>query len=129
MNQREITLISVTEPDLGSTDPTRVMFRQILGAIHQYEKTMIVLKLRGARVRAKARDGRCEGAKPYGALPGEAEVIERMKALRASGMGFDKIAVALNAEGIKPRRGKKWWGLTVNNILTGKSKNLTKRVG
>lgn len=34
MNQRGILLIFVTEPDLGSTDPTRIMFRQILGAIH-----------------------------------------------------------------------------------------------
>jgi DNA invertase Pin-like site-specific DNA recombinase len=65
MVQRGITLISVTELDLGSTDATRVMFRQILGAIHQYEKTMVVLKLRGARQRMKAREGRCEGAKPY----------------------------------------------------------------
>jgi len=32
------------------------MFRQILGAIHQYEKTMIVLKLRGARQRKKLKD-------------------------------------------------------------------------
>lgn len=66
MEHRGIRLISVTEPDLGSTDPTRVMFRQILGAIHQYEKTMIVLKLRGARTRARARDGHCEGRKPFG---------------------------------------------------------------
>jgi DNA invertase Pin-like site-specific DNA recombinase len=120
MEHRGITLISVTEPDLGSTDPTRVMFRQILGAIHQYEKTMIVLKLRGARMRKKAKEGRCEGAKPYGMFPGESKVIERMEALRASGMGFDKIAAALNAEGIQPRRGVQWWGLTVNKILAGK---------
>jgi DNA invertase Pin-like site-specific DNA recombinase len=128
MKQRDIALISVTEPDLGSTDPTRVMFRQILGAIHQYEKTMIVLKLRGARARAKAKNGRCEGAKPYGNFAGEAEVIERMKALRASGMGFDRIAAALNAEGIRPRRGEKWWGLTVNNILTARQQKPEERV-
>jgi DNA invertase Pin-like site-specific DNA recombinase len=122
MEQRSITLISVTEPDLGSTDPTRVMFRQILGAIHQYEKTMIVLKLRGARMRKKAKEGRCEGAKPYGMLPDESVAIERMKTLRASGMGFDRVAAAMNAEGIKPRRGERWWGLTVNKILTGKGR-------
>ena len=55
--------------------------RQIFGAIAEYEKTMIVLKLRGARMRAKAKNGRCEGAKPYGVLPGEGEVIERMAEL------------------------------------------------
>jgi DNA invertase Pin-like site-specific DNA recombinase len=117
MEQRGIALVSVTEPDLGSTDPTRVMFRQILGAIHQYEKTMIVLKLRGARMRKKAKEGRCEGAKPYGTFPGEAEAIERMAALRASGLAFEKIAAELNVAGIKPRRGAKWYGKTVDKIL------------
>jgi hypothetical protein len=66
-------------PDLLQDDPSRKLMRQIFGAIAEYEKTMIVLKLRGARQRARARDGRCEGAKPFGALPGEAEVLERIK--------------------------------------------------
>ena len=44
--------------------------RQIFGAIAEYEKTMIVIKLRGARQRKKARTGRCEGRKPYGHYPG-----------------------------------------------------------
>jgi hypothetical protein len=42
----------------------------------------------------------------------------RMKELRDTGMGFDRIAALLNLEGIKPRRGKQWWGLAVNKILT-----------
>jgi DNA invertase Pin-like site-specific DNA recombinase len=115
-------LVSVGEPDLLQNDPSRKLMRQIFGAISEYEKTMIVLKLRGARVRQKAKTGRCEGAKPNGELPGESAVIERMKALRATGMGFDRIAAALNAEGIKPRRGVRWHGLTVNKILTGKGR-------
>jgi DNA invertase Pin-like site-specific DNA recombinase len=115
-------LISVHEPDLLQDDPTRKLMRQIFGAISEYEKTMIVLKLRGARARAKARRGRCEGAKPFGYFDGEPDTIARMKALRASGMGFDRIAAALNAEGVKPRRGERWWGLTVNKILTAAEK-------
>jgi DNA invertase Pin-like site-specific DNA recombinase len=111
-------LISVAEPDLLQDDPTRKLMRQIMGAVSEYEKTMIVLKLRGARQRRKAKTGRCEGAKAYGSLPGEAQVIERMKELRTAGMGFDRIAAALNADGIKPRRGTKWWGLSVNNVLS-----------
>jgi hypothetical protein len=83
---------------------------------------LTVLKLRGARVRKKAKTRRCEGAKPFGSLPGEAAVIERMKALRTAGMGFDRVAAALNAEGIRPRRGARWHGLTINKILTGKGR-------
>ncbi len=114
-------LIPVMEPDLVQDDPnnpTRTLIRQIMGAVAQYEKSLIVLKLRGARLRKKAKTGRCEGAKPYGTLPGESPVIARMKELRASGLGFDRIAARLNEEGVKPRRGKQWWGLAVNKILS-----------
>jgi DNA invertase Pin-like site-specific DNA recombinase len=92
--------------------------RQIFGAIAQYEKAMIVAKLRGARQRMKAKTGRCEGRKPFGYYEGETAVLGRMKALRETGMGFDRIAEVLNAEGLKPRTGAQWWGKTVNNILS-----------
>lgn len=39
-----------------------------------------------------------------------------MKALRKGGICFDRMT--LNAEGIKPRSGERWWGKTVNKILT-----------
>jgi hypothetical protein len=45
----------------------------------------VVLKLRVARQRKRAKYGRCEGAKPYGTLPGEAETLkreEKMKLMR-----------------------------------------------
>ena len=73
---------------------------------------MIVQKLRGARQRIRAKLGRCEGRKPYGTRPGEAEVIERMKKLREQGTAVDKIAETLNIEGIKPRAGRKWYATT-----------------
>lgn len=41
-----------------------------------------------------------------------------MKALRAQGMGFDRIAGVLNAEALKPRRGIQWYGIGVNKILS-----------
>jgi DNA invertase Pin-like site-specific DNA recombinase len=73
--KRGIVLLSTAEPDLCSSDPTRVLMRQILGAIAAYDKSMIVLKLRGARERKRAQSGRCEGAKPYGELPGEQDTL------------------------------------------------------
>jgi DNA invertase Pin-like site-specific DNA recombinase len=112
-------LVSVAEPDLMATDPTRILVRQMMGAVAQYEKSQIVLKLRGARLRKRAKEGRCEGRKPYGFYDGEAEVVERLKALRASGMGFDRIAAQVNAEGLKTRTAKRWHGVVINRILTG----------
>ena len=115
-------LISVAEPDLMQDDPYRVMFRQFQGAISQAEKANIVLKLRGARQRVKARTGRCEGRKPYGDRPGEAEVIAHMKELRASGMSFDTIADTFNNADVPTRTpGKKWHGFAINQILKRES--------
>jgi DNA invertase Pin-like site-specific DNA recombinase len=118
LRKRGYDIISVTEPDLLQSDPTRVLMRQIFGAISQYEKAMVVAKLRGARQRMKAKTGRCEGQKPYGHYEGEEAVLERMRQLRTEGMSFDRVAAALNAEGTKPRSGERWWGKTVNNILS-----------
>lgn len=117
LRKRGFELISVTEPDLLQHDPTRVLMRQIFGAIAQYEKAMIVAKLRGARERMKAKEGRCEGRKPYGTFEGEPEIIERMTALRSSGLSYAAIALKLNDDGVKPRAGDTWYDKTVNRIL------------
>jgi hypothetical protein len=45
-------------------------------------------------------------------------VLERMKALRAEGLGFARIAAKLNEEGIPPRSGAKWHNFAVNQILS-----------
>jgi len=118
LRKRGFELLSVMEPDLLQNDPTRILMRQVFGAIAQYEKAMIVAKLRGARQRMKAKTGRCEGRKGYGHYDGEPAILERMRALRETDMGFDRIADVLNAEGLKPRTGERWWGRTINNILT-----------
>jgi len=55
----------------GDDDPTRVLIRQVLGAVAQFEKSVIVAKLRAARVRKRRETGRCEGRKPFGTRPGE----------------------------------------------------------
>src|SRR5258708_6701842 len=71
MRKRSFDLVSVAEPDLCSDDPSRKLMRQIMGAIAEYDKNMIVLKLRAARQRIRAKGERCEGGKPFGARPGE----------------------------------------------------------
>jgi DNA invertase Pin-like site-specific DNA recombinase len=61
-----IALIAADSPDAFLDDtPTAVMIRQILGSVAQFEKAMLVAKLRGARQRKKAAAGKCEGRKSY----------------------------------------------------------------
>jgi DNA invertase Pin-like site-specific DNA recombinase len=107
--KRGFQLVSVMEPDLLEDDPTRKLMRQIFGAIAEYEKAMIVAKLRGARQRTKAKQGRCEGRKPYGFYEGEAAILERMQRMRDSGSTYAAIAEELNREGVTPRDADARW--------------------
>jgi DNA invertase Pin-like site-specific DNA recombinase len=123
------TLISTCEPDLCSTDPSRVLVRQIFGAISEYEKAMIVLKLRGARNRKKAKTGSCEGKKPFGFYAGEAETLTVMLALQREGHKPKDIARLLNLPPNPPltgdyrtRSGKPWNASTIRKILRAQVK-------
>jgi DNA invertase Pin-like site-specific DNA recombinase len=117
LRKRGFELVSVAEPDLCSDDPSRKLVRQIFGAIAEYEKSMLVLKLRGARQRMKLRDGRCEGVKPYGSHDGERDVLERMMQMRKAGTPLDSIAATLNAGRVQTRSGGQWFAATVGKIL------------
>ncbi len=103
-------------------DPTKVLIRQILGAVAQFEKSVIVLKLRAARQRVKRNKGRCEGRRPYGELPGEKETMELMISLRRkprSGRrrSYEDIAQVLNSQERFARGGKPWKAGTIRRII------------
>ncbi len=108
LQRRDITLISVAEPDLCSNDPSRKLMRQIMGAIAEYDRHMLVAKLKAARDRKKAATGKCEGAILYGLRPGEAEIRNRVLSMRKAGSSIRSITDVLNAENIRPRRGARW---------------------
>src|ERR1017187_4393307 len=116
LQKHSFTLISVAEPDLMATDPTRILMRQLMGAVAQYDKSQIVLKLRGARQRMKAKTGRCEGRKPFGARPGESVIRDHIRTMRKSGSTLQAICNALNTAGTPTRYGGRWMAMTVRNI-------------
>jgi DNA invertase Pin-like site-specific DNA recombinase len=116
-------LVSTCEPDLCVDDPSRKLMRQMLGAFAEYEKAMIVIKLRGARQRQKARSGKCEGRCCFGphSHPArqrdEAMTLDRMIKLRGKGSFPAEIARTLNAEGRATRLGKSWHPDVVARVL------------
>jgi DNA invertase Pin-like site-specific DNA recombinase len=123
-----VQLISVDEgPDLASDDPTRELLRVFIGAVAQYEKRILVLKLRAARERKREREGKCEGAKAYGEdSPEEQAVIKRIRLLRRRrkgkhpGMTYKQIAELLNAEGIRTKKGRTWRAQSVYHVARHK---------
>lgn len=103
-------------------DPTRTLIRQVLGAVSQFEKTVVVQKLRAARARIRNRTGRCEGAKAYGSYPGEAVTVERMRQLRRKPVkgahaSYASIAATLNGQGFRNRAGREWSARMVWHVL------------
>lgn len=102
-------------------DPSKVLIRQILSAVAQYDKSVTVLKLRKARERIRASGRRCEGRKPFGARPDEQTILGRLRALSGQGMSLRQIAASLNREGLKTRQGRDWRAGTVGGILSRSS--------
>jgi len=111
--------VTVIEAEGGSDltvadgDPTRKLIRQVLGAVSEFDKSVTVLKLRAARDRIRRRDGRCEGRKPFGELPGEAVTLQQIRLLRRKPRGGDRrslaeIAADLNTAGLRSRTGRPW---------------------
>jgi site-specific DNA recombinase len=117
LTKRGFELISAAEPDLCSTDPYRSAMRQMLGVFAELDRKTIVLKLRAARERVKAKTGRCEGRKPFGHYEDEVVILQRIKALQSQDSNYEHISKTLNAEGIKTRSGGLWYPATVRRIL------------
>lgn len=134
MAQRDVELISIDEPDLCSKDPTRVLFRQIKGAISEYEKKMIKLRLMAGRM-SKAQDGGFVGGRrPLGYKrvhsfngkkrpdlivdPISSETIKTILKLRKRGKNLSQIARHLQENGFKTARGGKWYPCTIKYILS-----------
>jgi site-specific DNA recombinase len=103
------------EDDPG--DPSRKMIRQVLGAVAEYERSMIALRLRSGRAHKAQAGGFAYGAPPCGytavdgelvAVAEEQATLSRVRQLHGEGESFRAIAKTLNAEGVKPRRGRAW---------------------
>lgn len=121
------SLISTKEPDLDSKDPTRILFRQIMGSYAQFEKAMITMRLTAGRIN-KARKGKHAGggvALGYQSKDRDltidedrAETIKKIFYLkRYKRLGLRGIARELNARGIKTARGGQWHAGTIRYIL------------
>jgi hypothetical protein len=92
------------------------------GIFAELDKSMLIKRLHKARQKVKKEKGRCEGQKPYGATPQEAEILKRVRYMRRSskyqrGMTYQAIADKLNEEGITTKRGRQWTPVLVYNIL------------
>lgn len=128
-----VELVSVAEPFRGQ-DPTSILFRQIIGAFAEFEKSRIKERMSGGRKAKAAQGGYAGGGAPYGYANQrgsrtltvnreEAEIVRHIFTLRNlhPDWSLRQLAQALNAVGHRTRNGKAWQAMQVQRILERES--------
>lgn len=108
-------------------DPTRKLIRQVLGAVADYERAMIRLRMNAGAARKRANGRYAGGGIPYGFRvnpathdlekdPDEQKALRLMRALHAT-RSLRQIAAELDAKGLRPRKGERWHPHSVARVL------------
>lgn len=109
------------------SDPSRALIRQVLGAVAQYERSMIALRLMAGRRRKAERGGYAGGGRPFGYRAEQTELVvdvdematlDRARELRGEGLSLRAIGAQLTAEGRHPRRAARWHPEVLRSILS-----------
>lgn len=118
------------ELEQNEDDPTKILIRQILGVIAEFDHRTTVKKLTSGRLAKSALGGYIGGVTPYGvAVVGtgklaqlvddevELSVIRDIKARHALGMSLRNIATWLNVRGVSTKTNKLWSATQVQRII------------
>jgi DNA invertase Pin-like site-specific DNA recombinase len=119
-----VTLIAADSPASFLDDgPTSKLIRQILGAVAEFDKAMIVAKLKGARDRVRRTKGKCEGRKSYAEREGGHELIDMARWLRSNTEGrpysLRTVAAELAGYGYVTPSGRPYAAAAVAPMLSG----------
>ncbi|MBQ0819150.1 recombinase family protein [Microvirga sp. HBU67558] len=110
LKERGITLIAADSPESFISDtPTAVLIRQVLGSVSQFEKAMLVDKLRVARTRLREKGLKVEGRKSYQEIdPKMVALAKKLRRYPVHGRrrSLSEIASELAKAGYMTRNGK-----------------------
>jgi DNA invertase Pin-like site-specific DNA recombinase len=108
-------------------DPSRKLIRQVLGAVSEYERSMVTLRLRNGRRRKAQMGGYASGAPAFGFEARDGDLIEsqdeqrtiqRITELRDAGASLRGICSTLESEGHQTKRGgTRWTPMGVKRVL------------
>lgn len=108
-------------------DPSRTLIRQVLGAVSEYERAMIALRMRRGRALKARNGGYAYGSPPYGwaadgkgglvKVDDEQQVIDLIRTMVDEGLSGQQVADQLNHRRIRPRKGQQWYRSQVNRII------------
>ena len=101
LKARGIDLIAANSPTSFLDDtPTARLIRQVLGAISEFEKAMLVVKLKGARDRKRRTGVKVEGRKSIGEE--RPETVELARRLARAGRGGAQPAGSVSVRRASP---------------------------
>ena len=107
------------QPD-DQSDPSRTLIRQMLGAVAQYERSMIAARLKAGRRRKLAETGYAGGPEPYALTNAdEKRIIRSIHCARQDRARWRDIVDALNDMGDRRRNGKPWTIGAASEIYQG----------
>jgi DNA invertase Pin-like site-specific DNA recombinase len=134
LKERGVELIAADKPDAFLDDtPTAKLIRQVLGAVSEFEKAMVVTKLKGARDRKRialaqaAKEDRTirvkvEGRKNYGEInPDMVRLAKRLHRYPVNGKrrSLRDVSSALAQAGFLTRTGKPYTAEAVSRMVKG----------
>lgn len=111
--------------DIDSTTHTGKMFISLLGTFAEYERQLIVTRVKNG-MEKRASEGKTNGGRMlgYDSIDGklvvneeEADIVKEIFGLRALGKGYTGIAKALNKKGKKTKTGDSFSGNAIQTIL------------
>lgn len=121
LKARGFDLIAADSPTSFLDDtPTARLIRQVLGAISEFEKAMLVAKLKGARDRKRRTGAKVEGRKSIGEeRPDTVELARRLARARPKGgkRSLREISAALAEAGHTTKTGKPYAPTAIKLML------------
>ncbi len=116
-----IALIAADAPNSFLDDtPTSAVIRQVLAAVQELDKAMLVSRLKGARQRKRATGIKVDGRKNYAELV--PKTVERAKALKAEGLTLRQVAERLASEGFHTRAETPYQFTAVGRMISGRTR-------
>jgi len=131
-----VKLIAADSPTAFLDDtPTAKLVRQLLGAVSEFDKTMLVAKLKAARDRKLAKGQKCGGRKSHlerdPQLVALARELARPPAGHAPNRGSSlrQVSAELAARGYRTGNGKPYSASAVQSMLASESHASSGRKG
>lgn len=124
INGKKADLVSINEK-IDTTAAAGRMIFNMMAVLNQFEREQISERVTVA-MEYKKKENQAYSPTPYGydridddlvINPVELDIIRRIEKMRIDGLGWQKIANALNEDGIKSKSGKEWLSTTIYRLM------------